>query len=139
MNRQQRRAAGAMQPIYSPARGWTRWQDASAPEMQRAPDGVFRAVKNNLYVVMFYWHDTPIGQVLRLAIRRNDAAPVRSWPDLQRIKDELVGTQALAVEVFPARSHMVDEANLYHLWVVPGGLPFGLHLNDVVPTKADGG
>jgi hypothetical protein len=53
---------------------------------------------------------------------------VRSWADMQRIKNELVGPERVAVEVFPPVSELVDQANIAHLWVLPEGfaLPFSL-------------
>jgi hypothetical protein len=63
-------------------------------------------------------------------VRRHDAKPVRSWPDLQRIKDTLPvgGPERIAIEVYPRDSELVDDANMYHLWLLPEGfdLPFGL-------------
>ena len=43
----------------------------------------------------------------------------------------------VAVEVYPPESQLVDDADLYHLWVLPAGfeLPFGLH----GATASDGG
>ncbi len=51
-----------------------------------------------------------------------------TWSAKQRIKDELVGPERLAVEVFPPRAELVDQADAYHLWVLPEGfqLPFGV-------------
>ena len=51
-----------------------------------------------------------------------------SWPEMQRIKNELAGPNASAVEVYPPQSQVVDDADMYHLWVVPGPLPFGLKM-----------
>jgi hypothetical protein len=47
-----------------------------------------------------------------------------SWPEMQRIKDELAGPSATAVEVYPPRGEIVDEADMYHLWVLTEPLPF---------------
>ncbi|MGR9527665.1 DUF7694 domain-containing protein (plasmid) [Priestia megaterium] len=46
----------------------------------------------------------------------------------QRIKNEIFGEEYTAIEVFPKESELVDEANMYHLWVLPKGmnLPFGI-------------
>jgi hypothetical protein len=41
---------------------------------------------------------------------------VHDWRDLQRIKNELVGPECEAVELYPAESRLVDTANQYHLW-----------------------
>jgi hypothetical protein len=50
-----------------------------------------------------------------------------SWPEMQRIKNELAGADATAIEVYPPQDHVVDEADMFHIWVLPGRLPFGLH------------
>lgn len=83
---------------------------------------------NNRYAVQVSEIDTDWGRVTHLWIRRHDSQPVRSWPDLQRIKNEIAGPDRLAVEVFPPQSEVVDLANMLHLWVLPVGftLPFGL-------------
>lgn len=95
------------------------------------PDGLVRFVKNNRYSVQFFHHQTEWGPVEQLLVRRHDEKPVRSWADMQRIKDELVGSDRLAIEVFPPQQKLVDQANCYHLWVLPQGFefPFGLHFD----------
>ena len=35
----------------------------------------------------------------------------------QKIKNEIFGDEYIALEVFPRESELVDEANMYHLWV----------------------
>lgn len=49
-----------------------------------------------------------------------------TWHEMQRIKDEIAGANATAVEVYPPRAEIVDGADMYHLWVLPGRLPFSL-------------
>lgn len=49
-----------------------------------------------------------------------------SWWEAQRIKNELAGPDATAVEVYPPQREVVDDANAYHLWVLPQALPFSL-------------
>jgi hypothetical protein len=51
-----------------------------------------------------------------LSIKRIDQEPVHDWRDLQRIKNELLGPECEAVELYPAESRLVDSANQYHLW-----------------------
>ncbi len=60
---------------------------------------------------------------LQLAIRRHDSAPIDGWDDLQRIKNEIVGEDATAIEVYPPASALVDQANMRHLFVLPAGMP----------------
>lgn len=45
------------------------------------------------------------------------------WWEAQRIKNEICGHEATAVEVYPPQSEVVDDANAYHLWTVDR-LPF---------------
>ncbi len=49
-----------------------------------------------------------------------------SWYEMQRIKDELAGPDTTAVEVYPPRREIVDGADMFHIWVLTGPLPFGL-------------
>lgn len=84
---------------------------------------------NNRYSVQISIVTADIGEVVHLWIRRHDGSMPRSWSDLQRIKNDMVGPERVAVEVFPPVSELVDGANMAHLWVLPEGhvLPFGLH------------
>jgi len=45
---------------------------------------------------------------------------------MQRIKDELAGHDRTGVEVYPPHDEIVDQADMYHLWVLPEPLPFTL-------------
>lgn len=65
------------------------------------------------------WGDS----IKRFAVRRIDGQPLHDWQDLQRVKNELAGPQARAVEVYPPASDLVDSAHLYHLWVWPASVP----------------
>ena len=56
--------------------------------------------------------------VIHLSIKRRDNQPIRSWKDLQSIKNSMTDQEYEAVEVFPAESRKVDYANQYHLWVI---------------------
>lgn len=78
---------------------------------------------------------------IHLSIKRIDQQPVRSWRDLQRIKNELVGPENEAVEVFPAESRLVDTANQYHLFVCTDPtrrIPFGFDAGRHVFTESVG-
>jgi hypothetical protein len=69
---------------------------------------------------------TQISGMKWLSIRRRDGSPVRNWQDLQQIKNDILGREADAVEVFPAESRKADGVNQYHLfggWPIPIGFP----------------
>lgn len=77
---------------------------------------------NESYVVIVT-RDVPVDMnpqelpgLVWLSIRRQDREPVRDWRDFQQIKNQLLGVECEAVEVYPAESRLVDSANQYHLF-----------------------
>jgi hypothetical protein len=56
--------------------------------------------------------------MIHLSIKRNDRSTIHDWRELQEIKNELVGPDHEAVELYPMESRKVDTANQYHLWVL---------------------
>lgn len=87
------------------------------------PDGMTRAYKNNYFVVMV-WDDYPTthGPAIRAFVQRLDGAPIHEWPALQRVKNEIFGRDCWAVEYFPAEAALVDNENIYWMWVFPPGV-----------------
>lgn len=83
------------------------------------------------YVVMSRLIDTAIGTVEHLCIRNADNSDI-SWSEKQKIKNDLIGRKRTAIEIFPSESRLIDEAGMYHLWVLPEeiNLPFGIHPED---------
>ncbi len=81
---------------------------------------------NSRYQVYMRRFGEPPNVLVHLSIKRRDKREIRDWRDFQRIKNELVGPEAEAIEIFPAESRLVDTANQYHLWVFPYlRIPFG--------------
>lgn len=70
-----------------------------------------------------------------LNIRRRDGKPIfRDWRHFQQIKNELLGAECEAVELYPAESRKVDTSNKYHLWGSTNPayrFPFGMVDRDV--------
>ncbi|MGB8169899.1 MAG: hypothetical protein WCF18_20520 [Chthoniobacteraceae bacterium] len=76
---------------------------------------------------------------IRLTIKRHDGMPYEQWRDLQTIKNELVGPEYEAVELFPAESRLIDTSNEYHLWVHADPnyrFPLGFQTSRVVYDKS---
>jgi hypothetical protein len=78
-----------------------------------------------------------------LSIKRRDKAPIGAerFRDFQRIKNELVGSEHEAVEIYPAETRLVDTSNQYHLYVFQDPhvrLPFGF-TNRRIDTESAGG
>jgi hypothetical protein len=91
--------------------------------------------QNDTYVV------TALGAppFIHLVIRRHDWEACNDWRDFQQLKNEIVGSEYEAVELFPAESRLIDTSNTYHLWVhcdPTYRFPMGLHNRLVVSEPA---
>ena len=86
-----------------------KWIDETVKELN--PE---RLYQNDTYWVGFYRRPPYI----HLDIHRLDGGTCKEWRDFQQIKNELVGPEFEALELFPAESRLVDTANQYHLWVL---------------------
>jgi len=53
---------------------------------------------------------------VHLSIKRIDKEIIHDWRDLQEIKNQILGRECEAIELYPAESRLVDSANQYHLW-----------------------
>ena len=86
---------------------------------KRIPDRVW---KNNHFVVQLFRKERHIlGKLMdKVMIRRNDAEPIREWHCLQEIKNQIVGENGTAIQVFPPQNELVDVANMYWLFIEPG-------------------
>lgn len=128
MGRHERRATAAL----ARREGWTQFERGPLPDTRvyNALGRVTATFSNSLYYVVVFEHPTECGLVKQLQVSRHDRQPIRSWGDMQRVKNEIAGEDAVAVEVYPAQRDVVDHAHAYHLWILPPGrdLPFGLHL-----------
>ena len=68
---------------------------------------------NNLYQVNIEFMSD---QGAHLMIRRIDRQPIHNWSHFQQIKNELLGKECEAIEIYPKESRLVDDKNHYHLW-----------------------
>tara|TARA_Y100000817_G_scaffold304636_1_gene287859 strand:- start:1988 stop:2479 length:492 start_codon:yes stop_codon:yes gene_type:complete len=66
---------------------------------------------------------------IELCITRHDKQAIHDWRHFQYIKNDIVGPEREALELYPAESRLVDSANSYWLYVAPEGfnLPIGMH------------
>ncbi len=69
--------------------------------------------ENDLYRVAVSY----VPPFAHLAIHRHDGQPCKEWSHFQQIKNDIVGAEHEAMELFPAESRLVDSAEEYHLWV----------------------
>jgi hypothetical protein len=125
MNRHERRAGHAVhkQNIKQALKinSWGDWEDITVevktklcdkPEIAR----LLNFYKNKIYSAQVIMSKTgPL-----LGIRRHDQSIDVPWVHKQRIKNEIMGEDAQAVEVFPTQDTLVDGANMYWLWIIRG-------------------
>lgn len=89
------------------------------------PQGMTRAYRNNRYVVMVYDSTIlPHGIIAtKVLVQRNDAAVlVNHWQEMQAIKNEIFGEEVTAIEYYPKESKLINDHNIYWLWIFPDGL-----------------
>lgn len=102
---------------------------ATDPKMAALIKAVNQDVRwwiNNLYTVAERRQETENGTLVHLSIHNHNRTAHHDWRHLQRIKNDILGPEEEAVEVFPAESRLVDTSNEFHLWAILGArLPFG--------------
>ena len=155
-NKRKRRAARQQRQRAKQARkpdaGWQPFQDVTDTTHVRghAIGHLLRAIGARYFMNNHYAVETrPVpalhnsdGSVqwpamIHLSIRRLDREAVHDWRDFQRIKNELVGPEHEAVELYPAESRLMDTANQYHVWALAEpmpemGFPFGQQKREVM-------
>lgn len=121
-NRQQRRKA-ARQEFKKPV---TNFEPIDLSSASFVPKGMTRAFRNTRYIVMVYEnHPVSSGLATCALIQKHDDTPiVRHWSEIQKIKNEIFGEATTAVEYYPAQSELIDDHNIYWIWIFPeGALP----------------
>lgn len=96
---------------------WTPFEEAEGNPL--LPDD--RIFINSRYQVSIRMREAPepFGLLIELSIKTRDRAPHHDWRDFQRIKNELIGEQFEAMELYPSEKRLVDTANQYYLFVFP--------------------
>lgn len=124
------RRSHLLPPCEATIKEWMKYQ----PELTREQMIAYCEKEDE---VCTYWvNDTyqvgvrPMGEgYVNINIRRRDGGTIfRDWRIFQRIKNEIVGPECEAVELYPAESRLADTSNKYHLFACtkPGWrFPFG--------------
>ena len=113
------------------------WIEKPSPKSLGIGTGWFANINHvykfeDKYVCLTREIETKWGKVTHCAIRNASSTDI-PWAEKQWIKDTLFGEDRVAIEVFPREDRLIDEANMYHLWVFEEGfeLPFGIHSDDL--------
>lgn len=93
------------------------------------------AYYNRLYVLMLTKREGELlnwqGEITHLIIKPRNNKPIKNhWAILNEIKNMIFNPEQIAIEIYPKLSELVDDVNLYHLWVFPENVSFniGLHI-----------
>lgn len=103
---------------------WGRWTHIPLPFGPHNATGgwprdIRAAWKNAVFAVL----ERPVAGARHLAV--SSLSGIRpTFHEMQRIKNDLAGADATAIEIYPPQAELVDEAEMFHLWVLPGPLPF---------------
>lgn len=125
MNRQMRRASDSNGRKIQKGH-WNAFEDCTLEAIEKhrllspgVPYKVDQVFKNNKYIVQCFHDRSVLGRMAtKCMIRRSDSAKVMAWLDLQRIKNEIFGESSTAIQIFPPQGELVDDFNIYWLWVL---------------------
>lgn len=107
--------------VLVPKRDWPRHHD---PERRMRLTHMRRS---RHWIVQQYSEDNGI---IRLSVSRTQVGKDGhylegiTWDELQALKNECGFQEFDAVEVYPRQGHVVNVANMRHLWIMPAPLPF---------------
>lgn len=92
-------------------------REESIAALQAYDDGC-QYWRNDLYQVQTrrFYNEYIKQEMVHINIRRTDGAAIFDWRHRQLIKNQLVGEECEAFEVYPAESRLSDTSNKYHLW-----------------------
>lgn len=123
--------ARAISAQLAPSTKWQRMTPTGEPH----PEG--RIYANHLYTASLrrYPDGWPFGggKWAQIGIHCGDGQARHDWRDFQNIKNDLVGVDWEALELYPAESRLLDPSNYYILWCapkIPLGKFVGRHVTD---------
>ncbi len=116
---------------------WGEWTLLEAPPDETSDAGLGHAHLTHRNSAFRVSDRTLANGVRHLCVKGLDGVRPR-WPEMQRIKDEIAGPEFTAVEVYPPADEVIDQANVYHLWVLPLGVRLEFSLFDDRDQKAAG-
>ena len=121
MNKDRNRKLVAKKNFKQPV---TRFMPIDLTTAKAIPVGMTRAFTNNRYIVMIYdGAKVTTGTAIQVLIQRQDNLPILGhWSEIQKIKNEIFGEETTAVEYYPAKSQLIDDFNIYWIWIFPDGV-----------------
>ncbi len=109
---------------------WQKLQPFHDKEMAES-DPDCKCFENDLYDVTLRMFETgwalspdKKGKWAVIGISAKDGTPRHDWREFQKIKNDLVGTNWEAIELYPDEQRLLDPSNYYMLWCAPK-IPIG--------------
>lgn len=102
--------------LYEPDPDYLERRQALMDDAGAQAEPVIAVALNDVYQVVVM---RQANGLRHLSIHRHDRRALRDWRHLQQIKSEVLGPDAMAVEIFPPDNVMFDTSNEYHLWEIP--------------------
>lgn len=102
----------------------SKFEQIDLSEAAYVPKGMTMAFRNNRYTVMVYANtQTTHGPAIQVLIQNHTDTPIiNHWSEIQRIKNDLFGREAMAIEYFPPESELIDQHNIYWIFIFPDGV-----------------
>jgi len=118
MNRQQRRMQeSARSKLLSHNPTFNSFCEINLNESPAVPPGCIKAFQNSVYIVTVYEEQTTKGPATKLMIQRKDGkVPSNQFADFQRIKNDILGKDAMVIQYYPPERDLVDKYNIYWLF-----------------------
>lgn len=128
LSRNKRRALLAAEARYRSNGDWGPWEEIITPNgvtLTGWGRQVSKVYRNKVFAVLYRNCES----ATHLAV--SSLSGIRpTWHEMQRIKNDIAGRRATGIEVYPPAGEVVDEADMFHLWIV-SSLPFTIWtLND---------
>ena len=136
MDRMEKTAVNQLPPKHLTWQMLTKPRQDDVPVMTKAQAKKFlRTVfnqevwQNSLYraTVNRKMNDEFGAEITEISITRKDKEATKDWRHFQQIKNDLVGEDVEAIEIYPNEKRLMDTANTYWLYAFPKDyiLPFG--------------
>lgn len=125
MNIKRQRQLAAKKEFKKPV---TEFEQIDLSTAEYVPPGMTQAFRNTRYTVMVYDDQTAATGMIkwpctRVMIQKHNNTPlVNHWSEIQKIKNELFGEETVAVEFYPSESKLINDFNIYWIWLFPDGV-----------------
>ena len=118
MNQERQRRLLAKKEMKKPV---TKFEQIDLSTASFVPKGMTRSFKNNRYIVMIYDNTkTTHGNAISALVQKLDNTPITNhWKEMQNIKNQIFGKETTAVEYYPKESELIDDHNIYWMWIFP--------------------